>query len=295
MNQTALFFYCLIPFILPNQIVPQENARVFLIVKYGEEAATPEIAGDFLDDFAVYLREHVQYFQKQNLKGLIANTPKIAAKLLKDHSPELVLASPGFYFQHYAHSSKSAYPIAQIPRFGTDTERYYLVCHKTAYAGIEQLKSKIVRAPHAVDWAYLTRTVFPREFQPGKFFQLQLSQNLADEIFLMLEKDPGNISESPADALLLDEELKQFFQSDDFVWPELKIIWRSIPLPRDMVIAVGDAWTAKNRNQLLQALTVMRQDSLGNSILQLMQSPGLVPVDIEHLTRTQKHYFEADE
>ena len=266
-----------------------EALQYFLMVKYGEEAATQDVAGEFLEDLAAYLIEHVAHFKDKSLKGLIANNPETAKSLLKKHKPVFAFVSPGFYFEHFF---ANATPIAQVPRFGTDVEKYYILTAKSGPDSYAGLKGKTIKATFAVDWQYLKRVVFSKDFQPGVHFNLQLSENLADEVFLMLEGDSGE--ETPASALLLDEELKLFFEDDEFVWPDLKIVWTSEDLPRHLVLAIGTAWSEKQKRNLFDALIRMPDNPAGTKILELIQSPGFKEVDFELLKQAEQKYFEDE-
>ena len=122
----------------------------------------------------------------------------------------------------------------------------------------------------------------------------QQQDNLADELFLLIEETSGGFNTgemSAAAALLLDEELKQFFQDDEFVWPELKTIWTSDPLPRDLVITIGPKWTNKLKNEFYQVLLNMKNNQPGLDILGIMQSSGFAEINSDLLTKTIERYF----
>lgn len=274
----------------------QDNQIVnFLIVKYGDESATQQMASEFLDSFSGYLKQKVPYFKEKIVRGWIANNPVSAKALLRKYKPMFALVSPGFYLQCLY--GKNATPILQIPRFGQTTERYYLVASKKGPSSLKEIKNKTVATVFSTDLEFLKRVVFPEEFQPGNYFKLKPSENIGDELFLLLEEARRGFNAgqaSTASALLLDEELKKFFQEDEFVWPKLKVIWTSVSLPRDLVTIIGAAWTVKRKRQLKQAFINMKEDPAGTEILELMQSSGFVEIDSTLLKKTLKKYFGAD-
>lgn len=257
-----------------------------LLVKYGDAAATPEMAADFLAQLTDYLVRAVPHFRGKTMHADIANRPELALTLLQKQKPVLVFASPGFYFQHLQGQPHQV--VAQLPRFDAETERYYLLAPKAGAADLAGLRGKVVRTSFAVDLPYLQRVVLPPSFQPGKQFTLETSENLADELFYLLESPQG----SDAAALLIDDEVKQMFAEDDLVWPQVKVIWQSAPLPRDLVIALGAA-SEVIAPQVRTALLKMAQEPVGRELLDLMQSTGFVAVDHVLLEQTAKRYAAA--
>lgn len=256
----------------------------FLVVKLGDEAATPEMAGDFLSRLEGWLASRVPRFRGARVEGRIANREEEARRIFREATPSLALVPTGIYLGHLREGEPSGRPVAQIPRFGAETERYYLVAAKDGPASLEGLRGRTVRTVFSYHEPYLRRVVFPDRFRPGDAFTLEPAGNLADQVFLLLEGEP----EAPA-AVLLDEELKRFFEEDDLVWPELRVIWTSDPLPRDLVVTVG-AWSDEERSALRDALFSMGKTAEGRQILDLMDSSGFEPVDEELLRRAVRRY-----
>ncbi len=281
---------CLLP--LPAARSQASDGDVdFLMVKYGDESAQQEIAAEFLQKLATYLQNNIELFHGKKVRGRITNTPQQAEALLTKHQPALAFVPPAFYLAHLQSDSRHAVPVLQIPRFGKQTETYYLVTHQTGPESLHALQGHTVRTTFALDLEYLRTVVFPDDHAPGDFFELEGADNLADEVFLLIENatgGPGAIA--AASALLFDEELKQFFEDDEMVWPELKIIWQSNPLPRDLVVTIGPDWSEASRQQLRQALLNMPADESGAEILALMQSSGFAPVDKKTLEYVRDEY-----
>lgn len=265
----------------PGQSAPVESG--FLVVKYGDESASPELAAEFLEKLATFLGASID---RGPLKGWIANTPAEAARILRDAHPILLLGPPGLYLELELQQQLPMEVLVQVPRMGATSERYVLVAPKKSELSVENLRGELVRTVFAFDRTYLERVVFPASFQPGVDFQLEPSTNMADEIFLLLEVP----EESAASALLLDTELALFFQQDDMVWPELKVVWQSEELPRDLVVAVGSEWTSTEIQRLKRHLLGMKDDPGGAEILELMSSDGLVPCNFELLERARAKY-----
>lgn len=261
-----------------------QPADSFLMVKPGDEAANPTQADDFLVDLGAYLNAHVPRFERQTVRGYIANREQPALDLLEAHDPLLVFAPPGFYLAHLAGADLTAMPVAEVPRFGKSTERYYLVAPKGKAASLDDLKNRTIRTHFSPDVVYLQRVVFPDNFKPNVHFKLVAADNLADEVFMMIEDMDG-----AADALLLDEELKTFFEEDDLVWPDLAIVWSSEQLPRDLVVTLG-AWSDEQRQGLREALSGMSNDPAGRDLLSLMSSSGFSPLDAGLLERVKQQY-----
>ncbi|RMF69018.1 MAG: hypothetical protein D6743_02585 [Calditrichaeota bacterium] len=265
----------------------------YLVVKYGDEAATQKMAGRFLRDLATFLEQKVSFFDGKIVEGYIANNPDSARAVLAARHPVLAFVPPGFYFANLT-GRIAAHAVAQIPRFGTDVERFYLVTTKDGPDSLLQLRNQVVKTTFAFDLEYLRRVVFPAEFSPDKDFRLLPSENLADELFLLLEEQREGFNSGEmglASALLLDEELKRFFQEDEFVWPELKTIWRSPALPRDLVVSIGEEWNAAELADLRDALFAMKNDNLGRALLEMMNSGGIEAVNVGLLQAAEQKYF----
>jgi ABC-type phosphate/phosphonate transport system substrate-binding protein len=109
---------------------------------------------------------------------------------------------------------------------------------------------------------------------------------MSDGMFILLEGEP---EEKTFDALLLDEDLFQFFKRDALVWPELKVIWQSEPLPPGLVVLVGKN-RDKNVQELFDALAGMNSDSEGARLLGLMKSSGFIPVNTSLLDSVIRKY-----
>lgn len=258
-----------------------------LVVEPGEAAATPERAAAFLDLLASWLGEKVPALGRGEVVARIANTREGAVELLRTSRPRLVFAPPGFHLEHLADGKHDGRAVAEIPRFGAGEDRFYLVTVAGGPSSPGELSGARVAGAAGLDREYLARVVFPDTLRPDRAFRLEEAGNLTDEVFEMLEGAAG----APA-ALLLDEELKRFFEDDDLIWPELRVIWRSDPLPRDLVVALG-AWTGSELGELEEALVEMGDDPDGERILELMQSSGLRPVDRGRLEEARRRYREG--
>ncbi|HEX9654199.1 MAG TPA: PhnD/SsuA/transferrin family substrate-binding protein [bacterium] len=281
---TALF--------LPVLALSQNSQPMnFLIVKPGDPGAVSDLATGYLETIANYFTTHTPCFQGKNLHGWIANHPDSAVLLMKTRPYVMAYVPVGFYLKYLHSPNRPATPIAQAPRFGKNAERYYVVTTKSAPASTEALKRKIVITNFGADWDYLRRVVFPDNFQPGVDFELRESQNLADDLFLLIESTGKNPVQNAPAALLLDEELKHFFEADDLAWPQLKIIWTSAALPRDVFVLIGDNWTDTDKQGVLDSLLKMNHDPKGKEMLELMQSNGFTKVDTALLSFAKEQYF----
>jgi ABC-type phosphate/phosphonate transport system substrate-binding protein len=270
----------------------QPSSR-FLMVQPGDPGATAERAAEFLRDFARYLGSHVAPLQGQAVAGEIANREAQALALLEASRPSLVFAPPGFYLEHLRDPALGACVVLSVPRFGKKVERYHLVAVKdSGPKSLDELRGKRVHGGFELDLPYLQRAVFPAGRGPPELFALQPSQNLADDVFSMLE---GGEEEEPPDALLLDEGGLRFFADDDLVWPRLAVVWTSAELPRDLVVTVGGGWDDAARRALVDALTGMSAEPAGKRLLALMQSEGFALPDTELLARTAAAYDRGAE
>ena len=271
----------------------QGDSSSLLMVKLGDPGATQERAAAFLALLTNYLKGQVERFKGLNLDGYIANREADAIRLLDEKSPSIALVSPGFYLKYLRAPRLDAQVLAMVPRLGTSVDRYYLVMRQDARAdSLMGLRGKTVRTSAAIDWPYLQRVVFPKDMLPGEHFVLEASTNLADDLYAMTESDD---QEDAPDALLFDQELLQFFASDDLLWPQLKVIWTSAELSRDLVIALGPGWDDSLRNQCLAALLEIGDQQDGRKVLDLMQSEGFARPNRELLSRAMEAYDRAPE
>lgn len=267
----------------PSVSASQEPAH-YLMVKLGDEAATREMAGGFLSRMSAWLEARVSRFEGREVRGSIANREDPALEILRERNPALAFVPAGFYLEHLAPDERGARPVAQIPRFGASVDRYYLVAPEDGATSLEDLRSRTVRTRFAYDEEYLRRVVFPDDFRPGSAFRLEPADNLADEMFFLLEGgDRG------PEAVLLDEELKRFFEDDDMVWPEVRVVWRSEPLPRDLVVVLG-SWSDAEAAGLRESLLSMSGTVEGREVLGLMDSSGFEPVREDLLERARRAY-----
>lgn len=280
-------FVCVAILLAAPSRSPAQGSADYLMVKLGDEAATPELAGGFLTRMSAWLESHVRRFEGRDVRGWIANREGPALELLREREPALAFVPAGFYLGHLAPGPRTARPLAQIPRFGASVDRYYLVAPAGGVSSPEELRGRTVRTRFAYDEEYLRRVVFPGALRPGRDFRLEPADNLADEMFLLLEGGDG----APA-ALLLDEELKRFFEEDDLVWPELEVVWSSDPLPRDLVVVLG-RWSAAERAGLREALLSMSGSAAGREVLELMDSSGFEPIRDDLLDSARRAYGDG--
>lgn len=266
---------------------PAQTPHHFLVVNPGNEAATAEQADVFLDRMATYLHDSVPALQDQPVRGWITNR-RDSARAYLDRDPILAFVPPSVYLEHLRGGNWAATPVAEIPRFDAAAQRYHLVAPKQGPSTLEALRGGLVRTGDGVDRTYLSRVILPTSFQPGRDVQLEKAENMNDEVFLMTEGPMGD--ETPADALLLDADLKHFFETDDLVWPQVSVIWSSPPLPRDLVVALGPSWDEDARTALRDALLEMPDHKVGRELLDLMNSSGFRPVQGERLAETARQY-----
>jgi len=263
-----------------------QEADHFLMVNPGEEAATPERAGDFLDRMGRYLHKTVPALQDRPVRGWITNE-RDSVRAYLERDPVLAFVPPGVYLEHLR-GDEHATPVAELPRFGASAQRYHLVVPADGPDTLDALRGGVVRLPEGTDRRYLSRVAAPPSLDLTADVQLEESANMDDEVFLLTEGPMGD--DRPADALLFDEDLKRFYEDDDFVWPELKVIWSSAPLPRDLVVALGPSWDADARQALQEALLTMSEHEEGEELLELMNSSGFASVNEERLSDIARQY-----
>jgi len=263
-----------------------QEANYFLMVNPGEEAATSERAGDFLDRLGRYLHDTVPPLQERPIRGWVTNRrDSVQAYLRRD--PVLAFVPPSVYLRHLQ-NAEHATPIAEIPRFGASSQRYHLVVPADGPRNVQGLRDGVIRVPDGTDRGYLWRVAFPSGLDPESDVRLEETSNMDDEVFLMTEGPMGD--DTPADALLFDEDLKRFYEDDDLVWPRLTVIWSSSPLPRDLVVTLGPSWDESSRKGLRKALFEMPNRDDGAALLKLMNSSGFAPLNEERLSDVAREY-----
>jgi len=250
--------------------VRAQAVESMLLVKPGDEDATPKRAGDFVGELTRYLAGHTVGVAQ--LAGHITNQTDSAAAWIRARQPTLYFVPPSFFLKFLDNTGGEV--VAEVPRFGVAEPHYYLVALCTTPMGLEAIRGGLISAADGFDEDYLRRVVLPADFQPGSDFTLMPSENLADDIYLMMEG--GAPEESPPVAVLLDEELKQFFESDSLVWPSLHVVWTSPPVPRDLVVVSANQWTDASIDGLRQVLQSMKDDREGAKLLDLMHTTGFI-------------------
>jgi hypothetical protein len=257
------------------------------MVKPGDPAATEAMAGEFLSKLGTYFTSEIDAFAATRFTGLISNREKDAVEILEKSAPSIVFCPAGFYLK-VLRDLPDATPVAEIPRFGAQTEQYFLVAARSGPVNLRSALDGRILTGAEFDASYLERVVFADRPDASSELPIEASDNLSDELFALLENDPSAGSTS----LLLDTELKALFEEDDLVWPELQVIWESATLQRDLVVATGSEWNADALADLRAALEDMPSSSLGAEVLELMNSDGFVPVQTERMDRVKRLYDE---
>lgn len=277
------FFFTLLLFFFTLITASNALAANILIVKPGDESATQENAASFLTEISGYLGERVSFMQGEPVEGYIANRNQQGASLLDLKKPVVAFVTVGFYLEHL---QDNGIPVAQMPRYDTTTDRYYLVGASNGPDSLDELKAKTVHTTFSIDWKYLKSVVFPEKYAPDSYFTLKPANNMADEVFFLIA--PG-LDERNADALLMDLDMLFFFKEDPMTWPELKVIWESDELPPGLVVLVGDH-APEHATELEDVLLKMNKDEQGKSLLRLMKSTGFTKVDTILLNKAKTKY-----
>jgi hypothetical protein len=274
-------------------LLGQAPGAKVLIVKPGDESATQEMAADFIDQLnGIFSPDVPAKCGGPEISGLITNKLSEAEQLFQKHDPVIVFAPVGFYFERMHKTGIPVFPLASVPRFGSRYERYYLVSLKSEQPSLSSLRNQRILTVFDFDLEYLQRVVFPADFQPGRDFVLEGSANLSDDLFILLEGDTSEkTGKNDIGGLLLDEELKVFFQSDDLIWPEMEVVWISNELPRELIYAVGDCWQDQDYRRLQEHLIHLNDSIKGKELLDLMSSAGFIEPDTEFLNRIREQYF----
>lgn len=284
------------PAAAPVCFAQTKSPRHYLMIKPGDEAATPAYAADFLRQLSDYFAQTFGAFKGALIEGFVTNDEQQAVELVEKTHPVLVFASPAFYLKHFHGKRPDFEPILEFPRLGAKTERFYLVTAKNGPDSLPELRNQIVKTNFPVDEDYLRKVVFPQTLQPGRDFILQRSQNLSDDIFMLIEGEAGGFEVGEtglATAVLLNSELRAFFAADELVWPEVKIVWQSRDLPRDLVLASNREMTPDEIRGIKTALLSMAGNAQGRQLLRLMQSGGLAEVNWPLLNDTIAKYFRT--
>lgn len=283
---------CLLLLLITGNLHTQPGNQIhFMIVKLGDEAANNQTASEYLNIISDYFRSKVPGWQDKEMHGWIANQPDSAMWIFESTRPVFAYVPASFYIEFLHTSGKTVTPIVQAVRFEKAVDRFYLVTTKEGPAVLSGLHKKTIKSTFGLPHGFLKKLVFPPDFQPGQHFSLQSSDNLADDMFLMLEaaNNAPAVPEKPPAALLLDDEFKHFFETDEFTWQDVKVIWSSPPLPRELFVTIGE-WREKDTHALKSALLSMKDDPQGADLLNLMNSSGFVEVNNELLNQTLRKY-----
>ncbi|RMH10953.1 MAG: hypothetical protein D6701_15605, partial [Gemmatimonadetes bacterium] len=268
----------------PDRGVAADTA-VVVMVKPGDPAATPDLARDFLDRLGAYLQE-ARAFGERPVRVRITNRRDEARALLDDPATVAAFVPVGLFLELEARRPGRLRALLTIPRFGSDVDHVSLLVRRDGPERVDALTGAEVAVHFDPDTLFLRRVVGVGGRQlPG--VRLRPVENLADAVFDLVDGAPG----APA-GILVDDELLAFFRDDDLVWPELRVLWRSSELPRDVVVTVGEDGAAASET-FARALRAMPGSDAGRALLELMDSAGFAPLDRARLDEAARLYREG--
>ena len=266
---------------------PLARVTVALVKPGDPNAADAERAAPFLRRLEAALAEHVPAFAGATVSARLCDDAAEAAELLAERPTRLAIVPPGFYLAHAEDADLRLRVVASVPRLGAVTERYRLVTRRgaNAPADLQALHDETVAIQGWPDPRYLRRVVFATDAEELPF-ELVPTRNLADTVFDLVEPEPD--ADGPA-AILVDDAQFRFLERDELVWPELKVVWSSAELPRDLVVACGRDWDDSAVAKLRTALLAFDDHDQGREVLKLMGSPGFAQPDTDRLVAATRH------
>ncbi|MBK8980411.1 MAG: PhnD/SsuA/transferrin family substrate-binding protein [Planctomycetes bacterium] len=281
--------------VLRAQPADQPEALVVLVKPGDPNAADETRAEPFLRRLREALQRRVPAFSDRRVTVRLTADPEVAARLVAAPAARLAIVPPDWYLARLRGDQPRARVVATVPRLGESVERYALVVSRAegAPASLDALRGREVVMQGGPDDAYLRRVVFQDDSAgPGLPFALRRTTNLADEVFAVVEPADG---ESHADALLVDTEMLRFLQDDELTWPQLRVVWTSPALPRELVVVLGPDQGDASCEALRNALLALGDDEAGREALELMRSEGFAAPDLAALARVAARYDERAE
>ncbi|MEO0478854.1 MAG: PhnD/SsuA/transferrin family substrate-binding protein [Planctomycetota bacterium] len=275
---------------------PIGDELVVLLVRPGDAAATEERAAEFLAAFEKLLGEELPMARGKDVRVRLVNRTEGLREFIRASGADLVFTPASVFVSDLrdppiegdepgepSEARLHARPIGEVQRFGASGERYFVAVAKDSESqSLDDLEGLELATPKTISQDWLRHVVLPLGKRAPEFLRVRTCENLSDEVFELVE---GGGDEVP-DGLLFDLETRKLLEDDDFVWPELRVVWESEPVPQGLLLTVGEGFRDDVGENLRLQLQALLDCEDGQELTAQMKADGLVELDRERLEAT---------
>jgi len=211
---------------------------IFLFLKTGEKFATQEMAGPTVTAFTDYVGTQAGV----RFTAQVLNEPAQAVKFSEAKQPLCGIVTAGFYLT-YA-KALAMEPVLEVRREKVAAERYVLVAKKDDSEKLADWAGKTIATTLAAEQRYVIGVVL--RGQLGDEIRLVAPGSVEDALFDLAEG-----AKSAANGVLVEESAWQLFAEEPVVGEQLKVIFKSEDLPRDLFVSFRGGDVAKVKAALL--------------------------------------------
>jgi hypothetical protein len=250
-------------------------AAGFLFLKTGEKFATQEAAGPTLALLTAYAGEK----SGLELEPHVFNEPAKAIEYYTAAKPVVGIVTPGFYLT-YA-KALAMEPLLEANRLKMDAERYVLVVKKSAPDDLAAYTGKTIATPLAAEERFVKAVVLQNKL--GEEVRLNPVMDAEGAIFDLTEG-----AKNAPEAVLLEEASWNVINADADLGPQVKAIFTSDDLPRNLVVLFRDNAGKLDPTKLKDALKAMAADAAGKGILDNIRVESFTEVGAARLKKAQE-------
>jgi hypothetical protein len=244
---------------------------IFLFLKTGEKFATQGMAGPTVSELTNYLGNHAGL----KCEARVVNQPAAALEVCGKEKPPVGIVTPGFFLTYQ--KALAMEPVLEVRRENVAAERFVLVARKDASADPADWTGKTIATTLAAEERYVKGVILRDRF--GSEIRLAAVGSAEDGVFDLVEG-----AKNAADGVLVEEAAWAMFAADPELGGQLKVVFQSEELPRDLVVKFGDFDAAR----VQAALVAMSEEEAGRKILSSIRVEKFEPINTLRLEQAQK-------
>ncbi len=244
---------------------------IFLFLKTGEKFATQEMAGPTVSELTNYLGEKTAI----KFEARVLNQPAAAVELCGKQKTPVGIVTPGFYLTYQ--KALAMEPVLEVRREKIASEKFVLVTRKDASDDLASWAGKTIATTLAAEERYVKGVILGGKL--GNEVRVVPTTSVEDAIFDLVEG-----AKTAADGVLVEEAVWPVFAEDPELGAQLKVVYTSDELPRDLVVRFGEF----DATQVRAALVAMSEDEPGRKILSSIRVEKFEPVNTNRLEQAQK-------
>ncbi len=244
---------------------------IFLFLKTGEKFATQDVAGPTVAELTSALGKQLS----EPVEPRVLNDPGKAVELCAKDKPAVGIVTPGFFLTYQ--KALGMEPLLEVHRAGIVAERFLLVAKKDASEKLADWTGKTIATTLAAEERYVKGVVLADKL--GNELRVVPTGSVEDAVFDLVEG-----AKTAADGVLVEEAAWKVFAEDPELGPQLKVIYKSDELPRDLVVK----FHTLDAEKVKAALLALSGDEAGQKILGSIRVEKFEPVNAPRLEQATK-------